>query len=123
MKTTARFILGLGTATLLAAGCASLPSSQELDNQASAMMKASFREQGIATMDRLDQDAAQAACSHEKPPAEAEAKRIEAEALAAIPWPAAGQYLGDWKEGEKLAQNGRGMTWTDASAATKANGG
>jgi sulfur oxidation c-type cytochrome SoxX len=26
-------------------------------------------------------------------------------------------------KGEKLAQNGRGMTWTDASAAPKANGG
>ena len=31
--------------------------------------------------------------------------------------------LGDWREGEKLAQNGRGMTWTDKSAAPAANGG
>jgi sulfur-oxidizing protein SoxX len=43
------------------------------------------------------------------------AKQIEAEALATIKWPAGGQYLGDWREGEKLAQNGRGMTWTDAA--------
>ena len=39
-----------------------------------------------------------------------------------LPW-AESPYIGDWKEGEKLAQNGRGMTWTDASAATTANGG
>jgi sulfur-oxidizing protein SoxX len=123
MKITARIILGLGGTVLLAAGCASLPSSQELDKQATAMMHASFRDEGIAKLDRLDQDAAQAACSHEKPPADAEAKRIEAEAMASIHWPASGQYLGDWREGEKLAQNGRGMTWTDASAATKSNGG
>ena len=32
-------------------------------------------------------------------------------------------FIGDWREGEKLAQNGRGMTWTDASAAPKDNGG
>jgi L-cysteine S-thiosulfotransferase len=123
MKTTARFILGFGGAALLAAGCASLPSSQELDQQAKAMMQTSFREQGIAKLDRLNQDAVQAACSSATPPPADVAKRIEAEAMAAIPWPAAGQYLGDWREGEKLAQNGRGMTWTDASAATKSNGG
>ena len=35
--------------------------------------------------------------------------------LHSVKWPAGGQYLGDWREGEKLAQNGRGMTWTDAS--------
>ncbi len=38
-------------------------------------------------------------------------------------WPAGGQYFGDWREGEKLAQNGRGMTWTDTSTAPKDNGG
>jgi hypothetical protein len=50
-------------------------------------------------------------------PDEAVAKQIEAESLATVKWPRDGKYLGDWKEGEKLAQNGRGMTWTDSSAA------
>jgi sulfur-oxidizing protein SoxX len=45
------------------------------------------------------------------------------EARANVRWPTGGQYFGDWREGEKLAQNGRGMTWTDSSAATSANGG
>ena len=50
-------------------------------------------------------------------------KRIEAEAQSSIKWPAGGQYIGDWKKGEKLAQSGRGMTWRDKSVDTKGNGG
>jgi sulfur-oxidizing protein SoxX len=107
---------------LLAAGAAQAQSAKQLDQQTDAMMRASFREQGIAKMDRLEQDAAQKACSGAKPPAAAVAKKIEAAQLATVKWPADGQYLGDWKEGEKLAQNGKGMTWTDASTAPSKNG-
>jgi len=103
-------------------GCAALPSAGELDQQALAVMKASFRDQGIAKLDRLNQDLAQKACSAETPPAPEVAKRIEAESLATVKWPAGGRYAGDWREGEKLAQSGRGMTWTDASADPKDNG-
>jgi L-cysteine S-thiosulfotransferase len=106
----------------LAVGCAALPSSDELDRQALAMMKASFRDQGIAKMDRIEQDLGQKACSSPKPPPDAVARQIEAESLATIRWPSDGQYIGDWREGEKLAQNGRGMTWADASAAPGAGG-
>ena len=108
---------------LLAAGCATLPSSQELDQQAQAAIKASFRDEGIAKVDRIDQDLGQAACSSDKAPPQDVAKRIDAEALASIRPPEGGRYIGNWREGEKLAQNGRGMTWTDASAEPKANGG
>ncbi len=107
---------------LLAAGAAQAQTPKQLDQQTAAMMRASFREQGIAKMDRLEQDAAQKACSQAKPPSEAVTKKIEAAELAAVKWPADGQFLGDWKEGEKLAQNGRGMTWTDASVAPAKNG-
>ena len=41
------------------------------------------------------------------------AKRIEAENFKTIQWPADGKFLGDWKQGEEIAQNGRGLTWTD----------
>jgi sulfur-oxidizing protein SoxX len=108
---------------LFAAGCASLPSSQELDQQAQAAIKASFRDEGIARVDRINQDLGQAACSSDKAPPDEVAKRIEAESLATIRPPEGGRYIGNWREGEKLAQNGRGMTWTDASAEPKANGG
>ncbi len=109
--------------TALLAGCAGLPSSAELDAQASAAIKASFRDQGIAKVDRVQQDLGQSACSSDQPPPEAVAELISAQAKASTQWPTGGAYIGDWREGEKIAQNGRGMTWTDASAATSANGG
>lgn len=110
-------------AALALAGCVSRPDSAELDAQAQAMMRSSFRDQGIAKVDRIQQDLGQRACSSDKPPPPEVAKRVESEALATIRPPSGGKYLGDWREGEKLAQNGRGMTWSDASAATSANGG
>lgn len=110
-------------AAAIAAGCATTSGPKELDAQALEMIRSSFRDQGIARLDRLQQDDAQRLCSSDKAPAEADAKRIEAAALAAVRWPADDRYLGDWKAGEKLAQNGRGMTWTDTSDATTANGG
>ena len=106
----------------LVAGCAAVPTSADLDQQALAMIKAGFREQGIAKTDRLTQDLGQAACSGPNLPPDETAEKIQAEALASVKWPAGGKYIGDWREGEKLAQNGRGMTWTDTSAAPTANG-
>ena len=116
-------LLTASLTALLAAGCATLPSSQELDQQAQAAIKASFRDEGIARVDRIHQDLGQAACSSDKAPPDDVAKRIEAEALGTIRQPEGGRYIGNWREGEKLAQNGRGMTWTDASSEPKANGG
>lgn len=110
------------TAALLATGCSTAPSTAELDAQAQAMILASFRDQGIAKVARLTQDLGQRACSADAPPSEALSKQVEAEALATIRWPSNAQYIGDWREGEKLAQNGRGMTWTDTSDKPAANG-
>ncbi|MFN9451752.1 MAG: sulfur oxidation c-type cytochrome SoxX [Rubrivivax sp.] len=121
-KPTHHAVLAIGTAVLLA-GCASGPSPAQLDEQAAAMMKASFRDQGIAKADRINQDLGQSACSSDKAPAEAVTKKVEAEALASIKPPANGQYLGDWKQGERIAQSGRGMTWSDPNTDTKNNGG
>jgi len=109
-------------AVLAMAGCAGGGGSSNLDAEVKSMMTSSFKPQGIATMDRLDQDPGQAACSTDKAPSEDTAKAIEAAALASIQWPAGGQYFGDFKAGEKLAQNGRGMTWRDKSTDPKDNG-
>ena len=122
MQTKHILLAAASAALLLIAGCASLPSPAELDAQAAAMHKAGFRDEGIAKVDRLNQDLGQKACSSDQAPTEAVAKQVEAEAMATMKWPTGGQYLGDWREGEKLAQNGRGMTWTDTSAAPSANG-
>jgi L-cysteine S-thiosulfotransferase len=115
-------LTAIGATVLLLSGCATGPSPAELDQQAAAMMKAAFRDQGIAKVDRIQQDLGQSACSSDQPPSEAVAKQVEAQAMASMKWPTGGQYIGDWRKGESLAQNGRGMTWTDSTADTKANG-
>ena len=116
------------TAAALAAslvGCANVAPPPNYDALLGEMMKASFRDQGIATVARLQQDASNAECSAAQGAnlPEARAKAIEAANLATVKMPRDGQFIGDWREGEKLAQNGRGMTWTDASADSAANGG
>jgi sulfur-oxidizing protein SoxX len=120
-----KHVVGAVLALVGLAGCATGPSPAELDRQATAMMKASFRDQGIARVDRLDQDPANEACSQAGTgtPPEAVTKAIEAANLASVKPPTDGKYLGDWKAGERLAQSGRGMTWTDPTAETKDNGG
>ena len=122
MQRKYRVALGATTTAVFLVGCATALSPADLDQQALAMIKSSFRDQGIAKTDRLQQDLGQQACSGPDAPPEAVAKQIESEALASVRWPAGGQYIGNWREGEKLAQNGRGMTWTDQSTATRVNG-
>jgi sulfur-oxidizing protein SoxX len=120
--TFATFVTCAGAAFVVA-GCATAPSQAELDAQAAAVMKASFREQGIAKIDRVQQDLGQAACSSDKPPSDEVAQRIMAQAQASVKWPEGGRYLGDWKQGERIAQDGRGFTWTDSRATPGSGGG
>jgi sulfur-oxidizing protein SoxX len=40
---------------------------------------------------------------------------MEQAIYAAIPYPKDGNYTGDWKEGEKIAQNGRGLQFSDVA--------
>lgn len=114
-----------GLVTVLLAGCASDPSPADFDKLASDITQRSFREQGIAKLDRLKQDASNQECSTVdmtgKALPEALAKKIEESNLATVKKPADGQMIGDWKAGEAIAQNGRGGTWTDS--ATAVNGG
>jgi L-cysteine S-thiosulfotransferase len=123
MKTKNLFLLPVAIAA--ATGCTSMGAGPDYDTLAAQMMTASFRSEGIATADRLQQDAANAACSKSLDAAlpDAAADAIQRAALKSVRLPTDGNFIGDWREGEKLAQNGRGMTWTDKSAATTANGG
>ena len=78
-------------------------------------MKASFKPRGQAGLDRLDQDETQRLCSAYAPkaPPKDVAERIEAANLATIRYPADGKLVGDWKNGERIAQEGRGMQFSD----------
>jgi len=90
----------------------------ELDAEASAIIKRDFRDKGIAKVERLNQDEVQSLCTKflDKPPRQ-DQERLQAIQEKAIKWPADGKYIGDWKAGEKLAQSGAGMTWSDKPEA------
>ena len=116
MKKTIGTVAILG---LIAAGCATMVSEEQREAQALAMMKASFKENGQAKLDRLDQDDMQKMCSRfhgdNKMPKEV-GDKLEKDQQALIKYPADGKYLGDWKSGERIAQSGVGKQFSDNPA-------
>jgi sulfur-oxidizing protein SoxX len=101
-------------------------AQQKNDPKFNKMMKDGFRAEGIAGLDRIDQDATQKFCSD---PVFANSKqgdvmrdKIQKMNMASIQQPSDGKYIGDWKKGEAIAQSGRGATWTD-TASTPIGGG
>ncbi len=78
-----------------------------------AVLQRDFKSRGQATVDRIPQDGLQRICTetHDRPPAGL-ARQLEADQMKTIAFPQ-GSLLGDWKRGEKIAQNGRGLMWTD----------
>lgn len=64
--------------------------------------------------DRIKQDETQAACSKYRnvPPADVANAILERE-TATVVFPADGNFIGDWKAGEKIAQSGFGGRWND----------
>lgn len=126
MKSNTKLTLSVLTVALAVAGCAMAPSSAEVKSRTDAAIKSSFTTKGIATLDRAtNPDETNRACSEAdiagKPMDEKTAKAIEAANFATIKWPANGYYIGNWKEGEKVAQNGRGLSWSNK--ASPENGG
>ena len=117
--------IALGVIAIVLADCATVAPSPDYWALLTGMMQNSFRDEGIAKTDRLVQDPANAACSQAMDGnlPEDVAQSIQKDAMKTVRLPADGKFIGDWREGEKLAQNGRGMTWTDKSAATSDNGG
>ncbi len=113
------------SAIIMVASCASVPSPVELDAMAAKIMKESFRDESTVKVDRLNQDDANRECSTAdvagKPVDEKIGKAIEEANFKTIQWPSDGKFIGDWREGERIAQSGRGLTWTDD--AKQANGG
>jgi sulfur-oxidizing protein SoxX len=72
---------------------------------------------------RLDQDETQKACSqYRNSPPKDVAAAIVAREQAAIVYPPDGKLMGDWKNGEKLAESGYGGRFTDYPAR-QPNGG
>lgn len=101
-------------------------AQQKNDPKFNKMMQASFKAEGIAGLNRIDQDATQKFCSDPQfansKQGEAMREKIQKMNMDSIKQPSDGRYIGDWKNGEKIAQSGRGATWTD-TAETPIGGG
>jgi len=80
-----------------------------------AVIKAGFADASPEWTARLKQDEAQAVCSQYRndPPAKIRQK-LEKAQLATLVYPASGKLTGDWRVGEKIAQEGRGLQFSDA---------
>jgi L-cysteine S-thiosulfotransferase len=100
--------------TTLLLSCSSLPSLEE----STAAIKSSFSERGIAKLDRLDQTEIQRICSEAnasgKEVDKKLAEKIQTALYDKIPYPKDGM-IGDWREGERIAQNGRGLQFSDVA--------
>jgi sulfur-oxidizing protein SoxX len=113
-------------AAVVVAGCATGPSVTELNDLARQIARTSFRDEGIVKADKvLNTDETNRLCSEAdvagQPLDEATARRLEEANLKTVKWPGDGKFLGDWKQGEAIAQSGRGLTFTDSASVV--NGG
>ena len=116
------------TGFIFAAGLIQTPAhaQQKNDPKFNKMIQDSFRADGIAGLDRIDQDATQKFCSDPQfansKQGQAMREKIQKINMDSIKQPADGKYIGDWKNGERIAQSGRGATWSD-KADTPIGGG
>lgn len=111
--TMMKTVLSLGAVAVLASCASSTPSREE----SMQVVKGSFKERGIAKLDRLNQSELQQVCSdaslNNKDLPKDVRERLEKQQMATIRYPADGKFLGDWKAGERVAQTGVGLQWTD----------
>lgn len=125
MKRTHLIALMAIAAGLLSGCSTSLPSKVDLDQFTQDIVARSFRAEGQAKLDRLSPDEDNRLCAESDQTGVAldakVAEAIEARNMATIKAPTDGKFLGDWQEGEKIAQSGAGKTWTDKEGSV--NGG
>ncbi len=125
MKRQYSIALSAIVVALLTACAAPMPTSADLDKLTQDILGRSFRAEGQAKLDRLSPDEDNRLCAEADRTGVAldakVAEAIEARNMQTIKPPVDGKYLGDYKEGEKVAQSGAGKTWTDK--ADSVNGG
>ena len=112
-------------AVLALAGCASTIPDDEAQQRAERVFREAFTHGNRAIAARVErQDEVQAQCTRfrDRPPKDV-AGKIETEQAASIRYPASGHFLGDWRQGEKIAQDGYGMRFTDPDTRRPNGGG
>ncbi|MFA5899073.1 MAG: sulfur oxidation c-type cytochrome SoxX [Hyphomicrobium sp.] len=125
-RSSAKFFVLGGYAALIFVASACIvtidASAQEIDNtvavssaELDGYVKGMWPNVEAGWEKRLIQDETQALCSHERNmPSAGDAEKIMAREAATIIYPTDGNVVGDWREGEKVAQNGRGGQFSDA---------
>jgi sulfur-oxidizing protein SoxX len=115
-----KFIIpaALAATVAVAATFAAAQSKAKVDPaKADAAIKAAFQRAPADWAGRITGDATMQTCSaSNNAPSAADAKDIQTREKASIKYPADGKLIGDWKTGEKIAQSGYGMRFTDYPA-------
>lgn len=130
MRTFIMFIAAIGLAAcsgqkadVEAPGAEAAAAADATEVDLEAVLASSFRARGQASLDRLQRNDMQVICSDAPgdQPSGDDAKLITTAALAAVVFPESGDFMGDWQAGEKIAQTGTGMQYSDDPA--QPNGG
>jgi sulfur-oxidizing protein SoxX len=112
-------VLALALSTAPVAAQQSDPAAGAAD----AAIRAAFPTAPADWAARLTGDETMKQCSaHRNSPPKAIADAIQAREKASIVYPADNNFIGDWKKGERLAQSGYGLRFTDYPPR-QANGG
>jgi sulfur-oxidizing protein SoxX len=116
-------IATLAAVLAVAAGPALAQEKKADTAKVDAAIKAAFPGINAEFAPRLTPDETLRECSaHDNAPPQALFEEIKKREKAKIEYPADGKLMGDWKKGEKLAQSGYGLRFTDYPAR-RANGG
>lgn len=111
----AALALAAGFASALPAAASAQSATTPADTAVvDAYVKATFGKAPPEWQARIVPDETLQACNkyHNDVPS-AEADKIMARELAKVAYPADGKFLGDWKSGAKIANNGRGGQFSD----------
>jgi sulfur-oxidizing protein SoxX len=114
MRAAALLLAAGMTAALPAAGSAQTAAPKADPALVDTYLKATFGKAPPEWQARIEPDETLKLCNqtrNEVPPAEAD--KIIAREQAKVVYPADGKMLGDWKEGVKIANNGRGGQFSD----------
>ncbi len=103
--------------------CFAVPALAQEKPKSDAAIETAFPITSPEWRTRLDQDETMKQCSlYRSVPPKAVAEEIQKRERARIQYPADGKLLGDWNSGEKIAQSGYGLRFTDYPAR-QPNGG
>ncbi len=113
------------TGIAVLAGCATLFTESEVQRRAEQVFKEGFSKGNSQMAARVvQQDEVQKLCSKYPRDLPKEiASQIESAQTLTIRYPASGKLMGDWRQGEKIAQDGWGLRFTDTGEPNRQNGG